>query len=66
MTLVSWNQEAAHMIAYIILKHYHDQMKSKSVETLHPLMDKNLKGFGISYRGHKKVETLIQVMFVYH
>ena len=70
-TVYNWSQSAMHLVAYQLLKHYKAEKaaeksedKDSKVETLHPLMDGSLASVGISFKGHKKVENLIQVLFL--
>ena len=64
-TVYQWSHSAAHLVAYQLLKHYKTiQGDEAKKDSLHPLMDGSLANVGISFKGHKKVDNLIQVIFL--
>ena len=56
----------SHLVIYQILLHYKDLKKNNlnEDENVHPLMDIKLSTIGISYDGHKKVDNIIQILYI--
>ena len=65
-TFYKWEQSVTHLVAYQILSHFKEmkEKEQKEEDNVHPLMDMRTTQVGISFKGHKKVDNVIQLLYV--